>query len=82
MDLSTSNFAVQRQSDQTIEQTANRDSKTRGGITGFLMNPASVHRWLVSQSERASIAIKCKYMAGIQSMLRFVHLLQDDDSLT
>ena len=82
IDQSTSNFAVQRQSDQTIEQTANRDSKTKGGITGFSMNPASVHRGLMSQSERAYIAIKCKYMAGIQSMPRFVHLLQDDDSLT
>ncbi|XP_028410493.1 uncharacterized protein LOC114533190 [Dendronephthya gigantea] len=73
-DLS-SNFAVQRQSnygfsavacDQTIEQTANRDSKTKGGLIGFSMNRAAVHRWLLSQSERAAITNKCKYMAGME----------------
>ena len=67
------NFAVQRQSnhgfsavacDQTIEQTANRDSKTKGGLIGFSMNRSTVHRWLLSQSERASITSKCKDMAG------------------
>ena len=65
-DLST-NFAIQRQSnhgfsavacDQTIEQTANRVSKTKGGLIGFSMNRATVHRWLLSQSERATITSK------------------------
>ena len=59
----SSNFAVQRQGnyvfsavacDQTIKQTANRDSKTKGGLIGFSMNPATVHRWLLSQSEKSS----------------------------
>lgn len=49
----SSNFAVQRQNnhgfsavacDKTIEQTANRDSKTKGGLIGFSMNPGTVHR--------------------------------------
>ena len=70
----SSNFAVQRQNvygfsavagDQTIEQTVNRDSKTKGGLTGFSMNPASVHRWLLSQPERAAITRKCKNIAGM-----------------
>ena len=61
-DLSN-NFAIQRKSnhgfpavacDQTIEQTANRDSKTKGGLIGFSMNCSTVHRWLLSQSERAT----------------------------
>ena len=70
----SANFAVQRQNnygfaavacDQTIEQTANRDSKTKGGLIGFTMNRASVHRWLLSQSERAGITGQCKSMTGI-----------------
>ena len=68
-------FAVQRQDnhgfsavacDQTIEQTANRDSKTKGGLIGFSMNRSSVHRWLLSQSERASITRICNEMAGME----------------
>ena len=63
----SANFAVQRQGDhgfsavacnQAIEQTANRDSKTKGGLIGFSMNRSSVHRWLLSQSESASITKK------------------------
>ena len=80
-DLS-SNFSVQRQDnlafsavacDQTIEQTANRDSKTKGGLVGFSMNRASVHRWLLSQSERAAISRKCKDMAGMNYKPRYDH---------
>ena len=75
------NFSIQRQSnygfsavacDQTIEQTANRDSKTKGGIVGFSMNRASVHRWLLSQSERAAITAQCKFMAGLDKKPRYV----------
>ena len=53
-ELSTS-FAVQRQSDrgfsavscdQTIEQTINQDSKTKGGLIGFSLNRAAIHTWL------------------------------------
>eukprot|EP00794_Sanderia_malayensis_P012433 gene12433-13718_t len=75
-DLST-NFAVQRQSshgfsavacDQTIEKTANCDSKTKGGLVGFSMNRGAVHRWLMSPPERAAITRQCKYMAGIHSV--------------
>eukprot|EP00794_Sanderia_malayensis_P002899 gene2899-3351_t len=71
------NFAVQRQSshgfsavacDQTIEKTANRDSKTKGGLVGFSMNRGAVHSWLMSQSERAAITRQCKYMAGMHSV--------------
>ena len=77
----SANFAVQRQNnygfaavacDQTIEQTANRDSKTKGGLIGFTMNRASVHRWLLSQSERAGITGQCKSMAGINCKPRYV----------
>ena len=69
-----SNFLVQWQDnhrfsavacDQTIEQTINRNSKTKGGVLGFLMNPTLVHQWLLLQSERAAITERCKSMAGV-----------------
>ena len=76
----SSSFAFQRQSkhgfsavpcDQTIEQTINRDSKTKGGLIGFSLNRAAVHRWLLSQSERSAITNKCKDMAGANTKPRF-----------
>ena len=53
--------------DQVIEQTANRDSKTKGGLTGFSLNKGAVHRWTLTQHERAAITMEIKDMAG-QSM--------------
>ena len=44
-------FAVQRSAiaqvpvDHTIEQTMNRDSKTKGGIVGISVNGGAVQRW-------------------------------------
>ena len=58
--------------DQTIEQTANRDSKTKGGLVGFSMHRAAVRRWLLSQSERAGITQQCRYMAGMNGKSRYV----------
>eukprot|EP00057_Strongylocentrotus_purpuratus_P028770 XP_011683244.1 PREDICTED: uncharacterized protein LOC105447183 [Strongylocentrotus purpuratus] len=67
------NFAVQRQDaygfagvpcDQTIEQTVNRDSKTRGGLKGFTVNKGAVCRWTVGHHERAAIMRQCEEMAG------------------
>ncbi|XP_056105946.1 uncharacterized protein LOC130084505 [Rhinichthys klamathensis goyatoka] len=64
---------VQRQSvhgfasiacDQAIEQTCNRDSKTKGGWIGLTQNRAAVYRWILSQHERAAIARQCEAMAG------------------
>ncbi|XP_028408501.1 uncharacterized protein LOC114531057 [Dendronephthya gigantea] len=69
------NFAIQRQShhgfaavacDQTIEQTVNRDAKTKGGLIGFTLNRGAVHRWLLSQSQRAAITSQCKSLAGME----------------
>ena len=67
------NFAVQRQNthgfarvpcDLTIEQTANRDSKTKGGMTGFTTNKGAVNRWSRAHHERAAITRRCEEMAG------------------
>ena len=43
----THGFA-QVECDITIEQTFNRDSKTKGGLTGFTQNKGAVHRWIIS----------------------------------
>ncbi|KAJ8021223.1 hypothetical protein HOLleu_38359 [Holothuria leucospilota] len=50
--------------DQVIEQTVNRDSKTKGGLVGFSVNKGAVHRWILSQHERAAITKECLAMAG------------------
>lgn len=50
--------------DQAIEQTLNRDSKTKVGLTGFSLNRGAVHRWILAQNERAAIARQCEIMAG------------------
>ena len=55
-------FAVQRSAnsalaqvpvDQTIEQTMNRDSKTKGGIVGISLNRGAVQRWILTAHDRA-----------------------------
>ena len=51
--------------DQVMEQTFNRDSKTKGGITGFSLNRSAVKRWILSQSERGSITRQCHELAGL-----------------
>ena len=51
--------------DQAIEQTCNRDSKTRGGITGITLNRGAVQRWILSQPERAMITRQCEVMANL-----------------
>ncbi|KAJ8030514.1 hypothetical protein HOLleu_26961 [Holothuria leucospilota] len=56
--------------DQAIEQTCNRDCKTRGGITLFTLNPGAVQRWILSQPERSAIARQCEVMCGIDEHKR------------
>jgi hypothetical protein len=66
------NFATQRTSqpfsqtpmDQTLEQTLNKNSKTKGGMTGFSINKSAVHRWIKSFADRAEIQSICENMAG------------------
>ena len=66
-------FVVQRQDrygfaqiacDMAIEQTCNRDSKTKGGIKGLTLKKGAVNRWLLSHHQRAAIMKECKLMAG------------------
>ncbi|CAB3989225.1 Hypothetical predicted protein [Paramuricea clavata] len=66
------NFATQRTSqpfnqtpmDQTLEQTLNKNSKTKGGMIGFSINKSAVHRWIKSFADRAEIQSICENMAG------------------
>ena len=47
-----------------IEQTCNRDSKTKGGMKGLSLKKGAVNRWLLSHHQRAAIMKVCKFMAG------------------
>ena len=49
--------------DQAIEQTVNRHSKTKGGITGFSRCPGTVQQWMVNVHQRAEITSICWEMA-------------------
>ena len=57
------NFAVKRTegkfnkvpTDQCIEQTINRQQKSRGGIIGYATNPSTVQRWVLT----SHVASKC-----------------------
>ncbi|KAJ8023132.1 hypothetical protein HOLleu_38227 [Holothuria leucospilota] len=71
--LVSGEFAVQRndsygfaqvECDLCIEQTCNRDSKTKGGIIGYSTNSGAVLRWLLTQHECSAIMNECKVMAG------------------
>ena len=66
--LAARDFVVQQQNqysfsrtsmDQTIEQTMNRDSKTRGGQVRFSNNAKAVHYWILSFSQDAEISKNC-----------------------
>lgn len=51
--------------DQTIEQTINRDTKTKGGILGFSQSASAVHKWVMTAHERAAITRGCKTYAAV-----------------
>ena len=69
------NFVVQRSGnafsqvavDQTIEQTINRDTKSKGRIAGSSLNKGSVQRWLITSHERVVITQACRQMAGLSA---------------
>ena len=61
-----------------MEQTFNRDSKTKGGIVGFTLNRTAVRRWILAQPERGSITRQCYVVAGHreEKRLMFVYYEQ------
>ncbi|XP_041369507.1 uncharacterized protein LOC121383502 [Gigantopelta aegis] len=58
------------QCDQAIEQTVSRDSKTKGGVTGFTLNSGAVQRWILAQPQRSAITRQCEMMAGVSPETR------------
>ena len=77
--FSSGEFAVQRQDrygfsqvecDMCIEQTCNRDAKTKGGLIGFTTNHGAVLRWLLTQHRCSAITNECKAMAGKEDEAR------------
>ena len=74
-ELKQGQFAVQRVQgrafaqvpvDQAIEQSLNRDTKTRGGIIGFSLKPGAVHRWIITTRERSAVPRFCKELTGLE----------------
>ena len=73
--LRNGHFGIQRQEqygfsrtacDQLIEQTVNRDSKTKGGPTGITLNKSAVKRWILSSPLRSKIYRACMIFCGQQ----------------
>ena len=71
--LSQGDFGVQRTTshgflqlpvDQTMEQTLNRNTKTKGGIIGFSLKKGAVQRWMLTAHARASFVDRCREMAS------------------
>ena len=51
--------------DQTIEQTMNRNSKTKCGIVCVSVNGGAVQRWILTAHDRAKVLQTCTEMAGM-----------------
>ena len=71
--LSQGDFGVQRTTshgfsqlpvDQTIEQTLNHNTKTKGGIIGLSLKKGAVQWWMLTAQARASFANRCREMAS------------------
>ena len=52
--------------DMGIQQTINRESKTKGGITGFSQREGTVDRWYLAAHERSATTSATKEMSGVQ----------------
>lgn len=52
---------------QTIEQTINRSTKTKGGIIEFSLKSGAVCKWLVTAHERAQFSDLCWSHANLSS---------------
>ena len=59
--------------DQTVEQTVNKSTKTKGGIIGLSLRKGAVQRWLITSHERASFSLKLKEMIGLNTNEDDIH---------
>ena len=70
----TSHGFSQMPVDQTIEQTPNRSTKTKGGTVGFSLRKGAVQRWMITAHSRAAFVDKCRKMTtGVQESQRRLH---------
>ncbi|KAJ8034927.1 hypothetical protein HOLleu_21955 [Holothuria leucospilota] len=53
-------------SDMALEQSINRDSKTKGGIVGISKESGALDRWFLTSHHRAAIITALKYMCDMQ----------------
>ena len=73
--------------DQTLEQSLNKNSKTKGGMIGFSINKSAVYRWIKSFADRAEIQSVCEDMAGRGNQMRqrtemdISRRIQDEESV-
>ena len=81
--LQNGEFAVQRtvyegfsRVDHTIEQTVNRDTKTKGGTIGFSLKKGAVQRWILTAHDRAEIVRNMRSMVSSQQSV----LLHNEDT--
>ena len=83
--LQNGEFAVQRTVyedlsrvavDHTIEQTVNRDTKTKGGIIGFSLKKGAVQRWILTAHDCAEIVGNMRSMVSSQQSV----LLHNEDT--
>ena len=72
--LSQGDFGVQRTTshgfsqlpvDETIKQTLNCNTKTKGGIIGFSLKKDAVQQWMLTAHARASFVDRCREMASL-----------------
>ena len=59
--------------DQTIEQTLNKNTKTKGGIVGFSLKRGAVQRWMLTAPSRAAFVNKCRDLAYMKESERRIH---------
>ncbi|KAJ8034477.1 hypothetical protein HOLleu_21334 [Holothuria leucospilota] len=52
--------------DMALEQSINRDSKTKGGIGGISKEPGALERWFLTSHQRAAITTALKDMCDMQ----------------
>lgn len=93
--LKNGSFAVKHQDkhgfsmtacDQVIEQTYNRDSKTRGELTGITLNKGAVRRWILSHQDRAanacySMSNACSVSTSLQKELNESRIRTDEQAV-
>lgn len=64
LQCTTSHGFSQLSVDQTIKQTLNRSTKTKGGIIGFSLKEGAVQPWMLTAHARASFVDRCREIAS------------------